>query len=74
MKTMNVEKLGKIYNVESGTSVDKLCLEFAKKLSEEISNPADLTVILRSINDIRNQANDSIRISELKVDYRQCVS
>lgn len=70
---MNIQNLSKIYNAEDGTEIDKLCLSFAEEISRHVSNPADLTILLREINNVRNQANDSTRTTEIGISYRGCL-
>ena len=53
------------------TTVNKLATDFAIGLSGVVTNPAELTVLLRKIQEIRMLANQSICYESHGISYKQ---
>lgn len=55
---------------ELHTIVDQASIEYAKALADVIKNPAELTTILRKIQEVRNLANFAVSCERVGIAYR----
>lgn len=76
---VNKEKLKELFSYHPSTEKDRedkhkimnqCCSDFAVALSEVISNPAELTVLLRKIQEIRMLGNQAIAYESVGLSYR----
>ena len=77
---VNKEKLKELFSYHPTTEkereekhekMNQCCCDFALSLSDIISNPAELTVLLRKIQEIRMLGNQAIAYDSVGLSYRE---
>ena len=77
-----LEDLKKLFGHDAGTPeqkqkharINEAAARFAQALCEEVDNPAEITGILRAIQDIRTKSNIAVRFEVLNISYRDTIT